>query len=65
MGFRLGPQTGAGDGNKEFKAQTRHRGTGSNWKAEEKQDRKDVRKEKRQDKRDAKLLEKKKGGFWS
>lgn len=61
--MKFGPQTGAGDGNREFKAQTRHRGTGAHWKAEEKQDRKDARKEKRQHKRDEKARTKK--SFWS
>lgn len=47
--MKFGPQTGSRD-----KVEFRHKGTGSNWKAEEKADRKDARKEARKEKRAAK-----------
>lgn len=58
--MRFGPQTGAGDGNKEFKAQTQFRGlkTGSNWKAEEQKARRDAAKARRAEKRAEKQAKK-------
>lgn len=47
--MRIGPQTGSRD-----KVEFRHKGTGSNWKAEEKAGKKDARKEARKEKRAAK-----------
>lgn len=69
MGF-FGPKTGAGDGQKEWKAQTR-KGTGSHWKAEEKDRNKIIARERKEEKRirklekeAAKAEKKEKGGFF-
>jgi hypothetical protein len=58
---RIGPRTGAGDGQREYNAQTnvRRGQTGSHWKAEEKKAKQDAAKAERQAKRAAKQAEKK------
>lgn len=60
MGW-FGPQTGARDGGKEFKASTLHRGasSGAHWKAEEKKRKQLAAKEARRQKRADKQAEKK------
>lgn len=59
MGW-FGPQTGAGNGQKEWKAQTR-RGTGSNWDQENK-DRKAIIKAEKKEAARIRKLEKKAEG---
>jgi hypothetical protein len=55
MGW-FGPQSGARDGNKEYRATTRHGwfSTGSHWEAEKKMNKRDLKRTRAAEKREAK-----------